>query len=200
MIKVKVRYIVFFILLAVCYGGWYIAENFVFKSVPEMVVEYCDNKYSINSKWVKYIPEENTENSRVSLVDDGTGIEFNVVRYYDVDGEVHYYDNYYGYKHEEELLQLLSENIPNGYTFTLSLENSNLPEVKDSNIDVVNFCRNSSTVLSVSFTSDHAFSKEEMSEIVDSLNNIVRISANVVVNGSEEQQFAMDENYNLIIR
>ena len=200
MIKVKARYVVFFVLIALCYGGWYIAENFIFKSVPEMVVDYCNDKYSIESKWLDYVPEQNTENSRVSLVDDGTGVYFNVVRYYDNNGEVHYSDNYYGYKHEKEIIQLLHENIPKGYIFTLSLENSNLPEVKDSNIDVVNFCKNSSTVLSLSFTSDHAFSKDEMSEIVNGLNGIVRISANVIVNGSEEQHFAMDEDYNLIVR
>lgn len=200
MVKIKVRYIILFVLLLLCYGSWYLAENYIFKSVPEVVEEYYSEKYGGNFTWVSYVEEKNTENSRVSTVEDSNGILFTVERYYDTDGTVHYRDNYYGYKHESEIYSLLRDNIPLSYNFTLSIENSNLPEVKDSSIDVVDFCRNSDTILSLAFKSNKNLSKEDMSEIVNALDGITRISACVIVSGSEEQQFAMDENYNLIIR
>lgn len=199
MIKVKARYIILFVLLLIGYGGWYIAENYVFKTVPEMVVSYCSEKYGGEYKWVSYIEEENTEHSRVSRVEDSEGVVFTVKRYYDSNDQVHYSDNYYGYKHQKEIYELLRKHIPKKYIFSISIENSDLSDVKGSNIDVVDFCRDYA-ILSINISSDRTLTKEEMSEITSSLKGITRISAHVIVNGSEEQRFAMDEDYNLIIR
>lgn len=199
--KIKWRYIVLFLLIALCYGGWYFAENYISINIPEDVTNYCNSKYSINSKWIKYINEENTENSRVSLVDDGTGIVFKVNRYYDEDNKLHYKDDYLGYKFESEIEKLLSESIPQQYKYTLSIENSNFPNVKDGSINVVDFCRNSETVLCINFLSDSYFSKDDMYDIVSSLRGKVRVSAYVDVKGiSNAQHFASDEDYNLIVR
>ena len=200
MIKVKARYVVLFILLVLFFGGWYIAENFVFQTVPERVEKYCSEKYGGEFSWVSYINERNTENVRVSKVADSDGVVFTVERYYDVDNQLHYKDNYYAYKHENEIYELLRKSIPKTYNFSLCIENSNLLDVKDSNIDVVNFCRDSSTILSINIISDKILTKDGMSDISESLRGIARISAHVMVDGSEEQRFATDKDYNLIIR
>lgn len=190
---------VLFLLICLCYLGWYIAENYISINIPEEVEKYCDKKYSINSEWLGYISEENTENSRVSLVSDGM-VSFKVNRYYNTKGEVQYKDNYLGYKYESEIFDIIQENVPPKYDFSISIENSNFPVVRDGNIGVAEFCKNSQTVIAVNVISPKELSQDEMDSFIEGLREKVRVSVCVLNDNKEIQHFATDEDYNLIIR
>lgn len=198
-LKIKIRYIVLFLLICLCYLGWYVAENYISINVPEEVEEYCDKKYDIKSEWLEYVTEENNENSRVSLVSDGT-VTFKVNRYYNTEGQVNYKDNYLGYKYESEIFKIIQDNISSEYDFSISIENSNFPIVRDGNIGVAEFCKNNQTVIAVNIVSSEELSQEEMNSFIEGLREKVRVSVIVLNDNKEIQHFATDEEYNLIVR
>lgn len=189
-------YLILFLLLVTFYGGWYFIENTLSVDVPSEVEKYCSKKYGETFSWNSYISEENTESSRVSLVSDKDSIKFKVVRYYDLNGNIHYKDNYLGYKYEDKIYELLRETIPEKYNFTLSIKNSEFADIEDSSIDVAEFCRNSDTVLSLTFLSE--MSENEISEVVSSLRGVARVSALIYANNEEINQFATGKDFNLI--
>jgi hypothetical protein len=124
------------LILGALVGGLFaLFEDKIFVDVPEDVMQNLEDRYGGTFKFIDYIPEENTENSRVMKIKAKEG-EFKLTRYYDANGVVHYNDNYLGYKYfntiKEELDGVFSLPLSEGtLEYEVDLDGSSFPDDTD---------------------------------------------------------------------
>lgn len=118
-------------ILGVLVGGLFaIFEDKVSVDIPEDVILNLEERYGGSFKFIDYIPEENTENSRVMKIKGKDG-EFKLTRYYDGNNQLHYNDNYLGVKYKDKLEDTFEEyleRVNKKVNFELDLGKSTFPD------------------------------------------------------------------------
>lgn len=159
-LKGKIRYIILVLLGIVCYFGWKYLEANVFIEIPEVVEEYCNNKYGGEFQWVEFDLEESGTMSKMSIVSDGE-VSFHVNRYYTTEDELCYTDDYYSHKYQEELNSEIASVLPDGSTGSILVEETTIGDVEKDSISVGDLLEAEDTTLVMSVNTDHLWNLEE---------------------------------------
>lgn len=159
-LKGKVRYVILLLFLLILYGVWWYLQENVFIDIPEAVEEYCEDKYGGEFTWESFDLEQSGVSSKMSIVSDGE-TRFHVYRYYDVDDNLGYTDDYLSHKYEDDLNKLILGYLPEGSSGSILVEETTLNYSKDGSISVGGLLENPDNTLVMSVRSDHLWSLQE---------------------------------------
>jgi len=119
------------LILASLVGGLFaLFQDKVFTDIPEDVKANLESRYDGDFSFIGYIQEENNVNSRVMRIKGKYG-EFKLTRYYNGNNEIHYNDNYLGYKYKDRLEETFKEylsRVNKKFKFELDLDKSSFPD------------------------------------------------------------------------
>ena len=141
-------YVIFFILMVVLALGWWYFSKYIEVNIPTEVVEYCSEKYKGEFEWVSFDLERSTASSRMSVISDGI-VEFHVDRYYDVEDNLYYSDDYYSHLFRDSLESRLRRLLPSGCDISLCTEKTIIREVNVNDVNDILSSPDTSLVFSV---------------------------------------------------
>ena len=141
------------VLLSAILGGLFsVFEDKIFIDIPDDVISNLNRRYNEKDfKFKRYINEENSENSRVMIIDGKYG-DFKLTRYYDDKNNIRYNDNYLGYKYKSELyddMYSCFKRVDDRFNFELDLNNSDFPNETDTSFLLDKLLEDDKTFLKV---------------------------------------------------
>lgn len=195
----ELKWLILFCVLAIIGVCMYrYAERYVFVDIPSEIVEYLEEKYSEDDfQFVKFEKSKNTVQSKSAIVKGKEGTEFLVTRRYLDNGDVEYIDNYVGVECLEYINEQLSINMPEGATYTVSINDSVFANSEKGSIDVAEILNNLDTVVSVSLKDTHTWSMEEVEKFCKSLPFRVNV---VLVSDGVQMHFSTTREYGVVYR
>lgn len=159
-----------------------VAKDNLFIDIEKDVISNLQSRYYGNFKFVDYVQEENTENSRVMNIEGDEG-NFKLIRYYDSYGNVRYCDNYLGYVYYDDIVKLVDnclKEVRKGCNFDISLEESSFPDETTKFQTLQDLLANEKTFLQIRIVSKEAWKDDDVTMLAKSLSS-VGIKANVIV-------------------
>lgn len=195
----ELKWLILFCVLAIIGVCMYrYAERYIFVDIPSETVRYLEEKYPEDDfQFVKFEKSKNTVQSKSAIVKGKEGTEFLVTRRYLDNGDVEYVDNYVGVECLEYINEQLSINMPEGVTYTVSINDSVFANSEKSNIDVAEILNNLDTVVSVSLKDTHTWSMEEVEKFCKSLPFRVNV---VLVADGVQMHFSTTREYGVVYR
>lgn len=195
----ELKWLILFCVLAIIGVCMYrYAERYIFVDIPSETVRYLEEKYPEDDfQFVKFEKSKNTVQSKSAIVKGKEGTEFLVTRRYLDNGNVEYVDNYVGVECLEYINEQLSINMPEGVTYTVSINDSVFANSEKSNIDVAEILNNLDTVVSVSLKDTHTWSMEEVEKFCKSLPFRVNV---VLVADGVQMHFSTTREYGVVYR
>lgn len=195
----ELKWLILFCVLAIIGVCMYrYAERYVFVDIPSEIVGYLEEKYSEDDfQFVKFEKSKNTVQSKSAIVKGKEGTEFLVTRRYLDNGDVEYIDNYVGVACLEYINEQLSINMPEGATYTVSINDSVFANSEKGSIDVAEILNNLDTVVSVSLKDTHTWSMEEVEKFCKSLPFRVNV---VLVFDGVQMHFSTTREYGVVYR
>lgn len=195
----ELKWLILFCVLAIIGVCMYrYAERYVFVDIPSEIVGYLEEKYSEDDfQFVKFEKSKNTVQSKSAIVKGKEGTEFLVTRRYLDNGDVEYIDNYVGVECLEYINEQLSINMPEGATYTVSINDSVFANSEKGSIDVAEILNNLDTVVSVSLKDTHTWSMEEVEKFCKSLPFRVNV---VLVSDGVQMHFSTTREYGVVYR
>lgn len=195
----ELKWLILFCVLAIIGVCMYrYAERYVFVDIPSEIVGYLEEKYSEDDfQFVKFEKSKNTVQSKSAIVKGKEGTEFLVTRRYLDNGDVEYIDNYVGVECLEYINEQLSINMPEGATYTVSINDSVFANSEKGSIDVAEILNNLDTVVSVSLKDTHTWSMEEVEKFCKSLPFRVNV---VLVSDGVQMHFSTIREYGVVYR
>lgn len=192
------KYLLIFSSLIILFlAGYGFMENIIFVDVPEEIVRYCEVKYGENFKWLCFVQEQSDLHSKVCKVrSDDTGLTFLVKRYYSEDKEVLYEDNYSGYLSIDYIKSKLDGKLPKDATYSISIDDSKIEELKEPNIVAGNYIGKDS-IIKLYINDRHIWSFSE----VESFCKGLPFRVNVILScNNKELHFATTEDFDVVYR
>lgn len=195
----ELKWLILFCVLAIIGVCMYrYAERYVFVDIPSEIVGYLEEKYSEDDfQFVKFEKSKNTVQSKSAIVKGKEGTEFLVTRRYLDNGDVEYIDNYVGVACLEYINEQLSINMPEGATYTVSINDSVFANSEKGSIDVAEILNNLDTVVSVYLKDTHTWSMEEVEKFCKSLPFRVNV---VLVSDGVQMHFSTTREYGVVYR
>lgn len=195
----ELKWLILFCVLAIIGVCMYrYAERYVFVDIPSEIVGYLEEKYSEDDfQFVKFENSKNTVQSKSAIVKGKEGTEFLVTRRYLDNGDVEYIDNYVGVGCLEYINEQLSINMPEGATYTVSINDSVFANSEKGSIDVAEILNNLDTVVSVSLKDTHTWSMEEVEKFCKSLPFRVNV---VLISDGVQMHFSTTREYGVVYR
>lgn len=195
----ELKWLILFCVLAIIGVCMYrYAERYVFVDIPSEIVGYLEEKYSEDDfQFVRFEKSKNTVQSKSAIVKGKEGTEFLVTRRYLDNGDVEYIDNYVGVACLEYINEQLTINMPEGATYTVSINDSVFANSEKGSIDVAEILNNLDTVVSVSLKDTHTWSMEEVEKFCKSLPFRVNV---VLVSDGVQMHFSTTREYGVVYR
>lgn len=165
--------IILFTGLVVAAGCVFVASKH-FKSVEDTFKDDIKARYGENVEFVKMDEDSSNEDTRVATL-RGKEDEFQCVKYYDLNGDAHFKDNYLGVKFKEEIQGMINNELPEGCTAEVDLEKSVFGELEDPvNTTLDSLLEMPTSYIYVNITSESEWSDESVVAFCESLKGKVK--------------------------
>lgn len=171
--KVTLSIVIIAVIVA-CVGGMVF-----FKSTEDTFKDELKARYGEDVEFVELDKKSSNEATRKATLKGKYG-EFTCTKYFDLEGNVHFSDNYLGVKYEDDIQQLLEEIVSDKGEVSVDISTSIFSDFDDpSKVSVEGLLSAPTTYITTNIQSKDSWDDEKVNELADELKGKVKVNCTI---------------------